>query len=555
MKQGYSANLSSCNKSLYELAWDNMAEGIVIVDGSGSVVAYNAVFENIWSLLDVDILHAPRDRFFTYLNRCVVKARDFKEMQTSDELETVDGRFIHCHKVARDDVGEIWYFRDVSEDHEQQAIVEKHLTEDTLTGLPNRSAFYTELNHQLTMRECRGCNTDNDQFSVVFIDLDGFKSINDSLGHKIGDLYLREVGCRINAVIEESDFLAHINGDKFVACISSVKGAHELSLMLERILSSMNRVYLLENQEIYKSASIGVACYPAHGAEPEMLMRNAEIAMYKAKDKGRNGFHFYADDLEQCAKHRLVLETKLRAAVRDNVFNLYYQPTIGMQDENLLGFEALLRWSDDELGFIGPDVFIPIAESTGLILPIGEWVIREACKQVKAWCDEGHNDIYVAVNLSAIQLQHDQLYDFIVSCVDSYGIQPRNLAIEITESMVMDNMNGAIDLLQRLRAFGILVCMDDFGTGYSSLNYLKSLPIDVLKIDRSFIQDVTENAADSAVVSSIITLGHNLGLTVVAEGVETEAHVDFLKHIDCDIVQGYFFSKPLPAVEAIKPYR
>ena len=328
--------------------------------------------------------------------------------------------------------------------------------------------------------------------------------------------------------------------------------------MAERVIDVFRAPFVLDGQELYITTSIGISVYPGDGQTEELLLRNADIAMYKAKDQGRNNYHFFTSSLERLAKHRLSLETMLRNAVKNEEFELYYQPVLTLGDNveavTLSGFEALLRWETKDQGFIGPDTFIPVAESTGMILPLGEWVLNAACKQAKVWVDMGFLDIKVAINLSAKQFQQTNIFEMILSAIRNAGIGFHNVALEITESMVMQNVHGSIEILSRLREKGISISMDDFGTGYSSLNYLKTLPIDVLKIDRTFVKDVTESKDDRAIASSIITLGHNLDMRIVAEGVETPEQGDFLCSQGCDMVQGYYFGKPLPAKEAIAPY-
>lgn len=538
---------------------ESSQDGILVVDVNEKPTIYNKNFLSMWNISNSWVATSSAKDIYEILRvqlkvpssllELIKNIREQEDIMLTREYELKDARIFETHAIYLSDVGMIWRFRDISEKRKHEELIRYQAYHDGLTNLPNQSLFNDRLNHALKKRA-----RDKIKLAVFCMDLDGFKTINDSLGRSVGDALLMQVSKRLVEALRDDDTVARLGGDEYLILIEDVQSHADVVRLAERVLQVVQKPFFLEGQELYISASIGVSVYPDDGETEELLVRNADIAMYKAKDQGRNCFHFYTSALERLAKHRLSLETKLRAAVKNSSFELYYQPKICLKSMKLKGFEALLRWYDPEQGFIGPDTFIPIAESTGLILAIGEWVIKEACRQAKIWVDQGFDDIYIAVNLSAKQFQKPDLVDQVLKTVDASGIERKHLAVEITESMVMHNVNGAAETLKRFQEESILVCMDDFGTGYSSLNYLKNLPIDVLKIDRTFIKDVTESEDDRAIASSIITLGHNLGLKVVAEGVETEAHVNFLKQQECDIAQGYHYGRPLPAVEAIKPY-
>lgn len=544
---------------LVKATLESSQDGVLVVNVENKPIVFNENFVQMWGVQESWVVSSNARDIYEILRvqlkvpslflELMGKVKDNMGVSSVMEYELKDTRVIETYVVNIKDVGLIWRFRDVSEKRKQEELIRYQAYHDDLTNLPNRSLFNDRLTHALKKRV-----RDRDKLAIFYMDLDGFKTINDSLGHAVGDGLLMQVSKRLVDTLRDDDTVARLGGDEFVVLLEDVTSHADVVRLAERVLQVIQKPFYLEGQELYISTSIGVAVYPDDGDNEELLVRNADIAMYKAKDQGRNCFHFYTTALERLAKHRLSLETKLRAAVKEGSFELYYQPKIDLDGIKLKGFEALLRWYDEEQGFIGPDTFIPIAESTGLILQIGEWVIQEACRQAKIWVDQGFDDIYIAVNLSAKQFQKPDLIDEVLKTIDEAGLERKHLAVEITESMVMHNVHSAVASLKRFQDEGVLVCMDDFGTGYSSLNYLKNLPIDVLKIDRTFIKDVTDSDDDRAIASSIITLGHNLSLKVVAEGVETQDHVDFLLEQRCDIAQGYHYGRPLPAEEAIKPY-
>lgn len=538
---------------------ESSQEGVLVVDKNNRPVVFNNNFTKMWNLSDSWLqLSSGKDIYEivrVQLSEPSLLLEQIKGVSNpgaslnSDYL-LKDGRTIDCYVMNHDDVGLVWSFRDITEKRKQEAVIRYQAHHDALTNLPNRTLFQDRLNHAL-----RKCSRSADKLAIFYMDLDGFKTINDSLGHLTGDELLVQVSHRLEEALREADTVARVGGDEFIVLLEDIEGHAEVVHLAERVLDVFRKPFFLQGQELYITTSIGVAIYPGDGETEELLIRNADIAMYKAKDQGRNNFHFYTSSLERLAKHRLSLETKLRNAVKTQDFQLYYQPKVSLVDGSLKGFEALLRWETSDMGFIGPDTFIPVAEATGMILPLGQWVVEEAARQARAWYDLGFTDCYIAVNLSAKQFQQVDIFRQVMDAIDAVELPHENFAVEITESMIMQNVRGAIDVLADFRKKGITVCMDDFGTGYSSLNYLKTLPIDILKIDRTFIKDIAESPDDRAIASSIITLGHNLGLKVVAEGVEDEVHVEFLKEKRCDIAQGYYYSKPLPAAEVIAKYK
>ncbi len=428
---------------------------------------------------------------------------------------------------------------------------------DDLTGLPNSTLFHDRLSQVLSLAK-----RDGHQIAVLFFNLDRLKLINDSLGRHIGDLLLRAVGERLTHNLRESDSVAHVDeeapsetvarfgGDEFIVLLPRIAKTEDAAIIARRILDMMSQPIPAENRELVISSSIGISVYPADGDSPEALVRNASAAMYRIKEEGGNNFRFYSSDINAKALERLTMATHLRQALEQGQFLLYYQPQVDLKTGQINGVEALMRWQSPDLGMVSPAQFIPLAEEIGLIVPMGEWLLQTAFAQNKAWQDAGLPPITMAVNLSARQFQEKGLVEAVEQAIVETGIDPRFVELELTES-IMQNAEKAIVILNKFRTMGVKISIDDFGTGYSSLSYLKRFPINKLKIDQSFVRESSSNPDDAAIVSAIITLAHTLKLEVIAEGVETEAQCEFLRTQHCDEIQGYLFSKPLPADEVI----
>jgi diguanylate cyclase (GGDEF)-like protein len=415
---------------------------------------------------------------------------------------------------------------------------------DVLTGLPNRSLLQDRLSQAIAYSE----RTLHPVW-VMLIDLDRFKFVNDSMGHKAGDVLLMTVAARLRTALRETDTVARLSGDEFVAILTEHADERLSADIVQRVMDSVAQPVMLGNKEFFVTCSIGVAVYPTDGAPAEALIEHADIAMYRAKKLGRNNFQFYTPAMNEEAMERVRIEGALRNALERNEFVLHYQPQVDLATGAIVGMEALIRWRHPELGMVAPNRFISVAEETGLIVPIGAWVIRTACAQNKLWQEAGLGPLRVAVNLSARQFSSPNLVAELREVLDHTGLPPSLLEIELTESLFMSDVNLAVDLLHSMKALGVKLSIDDFGTGYSSLSYLSRFPIDVLKIDRSFVNDITRDANDAAIVDSIIALAHNLKLAVIAEGVETAEQLAYLREHGCDEMQGYFFSRPLPAQE------
>ncbi|MDY0107388.1 MAG: EAL domain-containing protein, partial [Giesbergeria sp.] len=422
---------------------------------------------------------------------------------------------------------------------EREAFIALH---DPLTQLPNRRNLMEQLDRTLALAERR-----QGRCAVLFIDLDHFKTINDSLGHHAGDQLLCDVARRITQCVRDTDGVARLGGDQFAVLLTDLQAPDDAALVADQLLHAMHSAFTLDQQPITVSPSIGISLYPDDGTTGDALLRCADAAMHHAKESGRGNRQFFQPGMDGRAMEVLQQERLLREAIAHQAFVLHYQPQVSLQDGSLQGFEALVRWQHPERGLVGPDAFIGFAEARGLIAPIGRWVLHEACRQLKAWQDEGLALVPVAVNLSALEFRQRDLVAEIAAVLQATGLPPQYLEVELTESVLMHQTGPVLDTLNALKALGLGVAVDDFGTGYSSLAYLKRYPIDKLKIDRSFVMDAPGDADDVAIVTAIIQMGHSLHLQTVAEGVETPAQMELLQQLGCDRVQGYLISVPMDA--------
>ncbi len=412
---------------------------------------------------------------------------------------------------------------------------------DTLTGLPNRILLADRISQAMAkVAEQGGC------FSLMFIDLDGFKPVNDAFGHHLGDRLLREVALRLRDQLRSQDTLARIGGDEFVLLVR-LSEPDDAPQVAARQVSLLSKSFRVDEHDLQISASVGIALYPGNGQTAEELLMNADAAMYHAKGAGKNGYSFFDVSMNTNARKQLQLLQDLRQALEHNQFRLHYQPKFDAVSGQPVGAEALLRWEHPQQGLLLPEHFIELAEKTGLIIPIGEWVLNEACRQMRAWFDEGYSHWRISVNLSALQFCYSGLVDSVVSVLERHRLPANSLTLEITETTAMSDADASMTVLQRLSQMGVDLSIDDFGTGYSSLMYLKRLPANELKIDRGFVRDLEHDSDDAAIVSAIVALGQALGLRIVAEGVETDTQQSFLTTLGCDALQGFLLGQPLPA--------
>lgn len=418
---------------------------------------------------------------------------------------------------------------------------------DPLTGLPNRALFHTLLSQALAKAQRH-----HRLGAVLFIDLDRFKNINDTLGHPVGDLLLKEAATRLMACLRQSDTIARLGGDEFTILLEEIAHERDAIIVAQKILAALAEPFNLAGHEVFVTASIGISLFPHDGNDVEALLKNADTALYRTKEQGRNGYTLYTAEMNALALKRMALENSLRRAVERSEFLLHYQPRVALDTGRVICVEALLRWQHPELGLVMPDQFISLAEETGLIMPVGEWVLRTACAQAKAWQASGFPALRVSVNLSARQFSQPGIVAQVAKALSDAGLAPNSLELELTESTVMQDAEDAIAKLNALKQLGVYLSIDDFGAGYSSLEYLKHFPIDTLKIDRSFVQDVPGNSDDGAIVRAIIAMAHSLKIKVTAEGVETAEQLGFLRAYQCDEMQGYYFGMPLPTHEFLK---
>jgi diguanylate cyclase (GGDEF)-like protein/PAS domain S-box-containing protein len=469
------------------------------------------------------------------------------EYQTQDENGATRWFCVNGQPVF-DENGQFDGYRGTGSDITERKLTEQrvhHVAQhDVLTGLPNRSLLQDRLGQAIAYSSRSG-----HPVWVMLIDLDRFKFVNDSMGHKAGDVLLVTVAARLRSSLRDSDTVARLSGDEFVVILSEHQDQRLSPDIVQRVMDSVAQPVMLGTKEFFVTCSIGVAVYPSDGTPADSLIEHADIAMYRAKKLGRNNFQFYTPAMNEESLERVRIEGALRNAVERNEFVLHYQPQVDLASGQIVGMEALIRWRHPELGMVPPVRFVGVAEETGLIVQIGAWVMRTACAQNKAWQEAGLGRLRVAVNLSARQFGAADLIESIERVLADTGLDPDCLEIELTESLFMSEASAAVDLLHRMKSLGVNLSIDDFGTGYSSLSYLSRFPIDVLKIDRSFVADITHDANDAAIVTSIITLAHNLKLSVIAEGVETAEQLDYLRSHGCDEMQGYFFSRPVEAAE------
>mgnify|MGYP001024941231 CR=1 FL=1 len=539
---------------LYANAFENSGEPMLICDPQNRIVNINAAFtrQTGYSLDDVrgrnpSMFSAGKTPKAVYEALWAgLRDHDYWQGELWDRKKSgeVYPKWAAISAIRDEQQAVAFYiasFSDITERKENEARIDYLAHHDALTGLINRYNLGNRLSQALlTAQRDRQC------VAVMFIDMDRFKTINDTLGHHVGDLLLIEVARRLKESVRESDIVARLGGDEFVVALTGMAAGMDALPVAEKILRALGMPYQIDGNQLHSSPSIGIAIYPGDGEDDTTLMRNADTAMYHAKERGRNNVQFFTAALNTAANERLALENDLRQALRDGQLRLAYQPQIRASDLSVFGVEALTRWHHPSHGEIPPLKFIPIAEESGLIEPLGNWVLDQACRQLAEWRQHGLGNLRMAVNLSAQQLRSPLLLETVAEVLQRHGLQGHDLELEITESMAMENPELAIRQLRGLRELGIQLAIDDFGTGYSSLAYLKRLPIQILKLDRTFVRDIETDESDAEISAATLALAHNLGLKVVAEGVETDAQRDFLIRHECDYLQGFLFGKPLP---------
>ncbi|SDG33613.1 diguanylate cyclase (GGDEF) domain-containing protein [Pelagibacterium luteolum] len=538
----------------FEAAVDNMAHGLCMIDAEHRLVICNANYASLYDLppelqrpgtLLTDILDhrfdagmRPVDGPMAFLHRRVQTITEGK--RAVDICEFENGQIISVVHQPMPDGGWVETHQDITEQRRSEARIHHLARHDALTDLPNRTLF----NEEMAMGESRIRR--GEMMAVLCFDLDHFKIINDTLGHAVGDAVLIEVAARINHAKRDHECAARLGGDEFALLAGPLKSPTDAAALAERLIAAISQPMEIEGHRVIIGTSIGIAVAPHDGESSETLLKNADLALYRAKGDGRGNYRFFEKGMDAAMQHRRTIESGLRLGLTRDEFSLVYQPLMDLDSSRVSCMEALLRWEHSELGVVSPVEFIPVAEEIGFIVPLGEWVLREACRAAAAW----PSDIRIAVNLSPVQFKSHRLIEVVRRALDDAGLSADRLELEITESVMLTDHDQALDTLHTLRAMGIRISMDDFGTGYSSLSYLRAFPFDKIKIDRSFIEDVGSQDANLEIIKAVIALGKSLGMSTTAEGVETEAQLDAVRAHGCTEVQGFLFSRPLSETDA-----
>ncbi len=535
---------------------DNVVDGIITIDEHGIIESANPTFNRIFGLHGQDIIGRSITTLITastlptyhlYSDRCfnnALQSNEFCELigKGADQSELPIEIALSRMQIA-DRRLFIAVVRDITERKEAQERLVYQANYDELTGLPNRVLFRDRLGQAIARAK-----REDQLVGVVFFDLDHFKRVNDMLGHHAGDQLLLGASKRLQEILRESDTVARPGGDEFMVILGSIRHVDEITNIVTNLLQSLEKPFLIEGQEAFVSASAGIAIYPFDDAGIDNLVKDADTAMFRAKAQGGNSYQYFKAEMNASAVERLKLDSALRHALERNEFELNYQPRVDLNTGAIRGVEVLLRWHSPELGSISPTQFIPILEETGLIMPVGDWVLKTACEQARRWQDAGY-DLCVSVNLSVRQFRQKDLVNHFRSIWNAAGINPGGLELEITEGLLIENMDAAARILNEFHNDGVRISIDDFGIGYSSLSYLKRFPIDIIKIDRSFVRDIIDDPDDAAITAAIVALARSLRMKVTAEGIETKAQLDYLKSLRCDEAQGFYFSVPLPVLE------
>lgn len=537
--------------SLVKATLESSDEGIVVLSQEGEIVEYNRKFCSMWEVPKLVMDSKKESKLREHMQNQLKDPISFTNWLNSlkdktahlDILKLKNGKILDCYsqpqKLNEVAVGRVLNFSDITERVKMEEELQHQALYDSLTGLPNRVLLQHKLREAMAQAD-----KNHSYFSVMFIDLDRFKLINDSLGHDIGDELLKQTAIRLLANMREEDTLARLGGDEFVVLMTNIKNQAIILEKANAIVRLFQEPFNIANRHVTVTASIGTCVYPDDGKTIEELLKNSDSAMYQVKESGANNFQFYTPAMNSKALEALDQEIQLRQAIKNNELFLCYQPQFDLYTEKLIAAEALIRWNHPEKGLLLPIDFVPLAEKTGLIIPIGEWIIRKACYQIKKWQNAGYPPIRIAINISAIQLNQPNFIMMIQSILSETNLEPKHLELELTENIVISSVE-IFNRVAQLKNMGISITIDDFGTGYSNLTYLKKLPLDRLKIDSSFIQNIQNAHDDEVIVRAIVALAKNLNLEVMAEGVETQNQINFLKKQQCNQIQGYFFSRPL----------
>ncbi len=517
---------------------DNVPDGVLSVDVTGTILSCNPAAGKLLAM--------PQNELIGMKLADLVKPLDGQDGEAV-AIRKDGSRFpaeTTCSAMHDEMQAQIVILRDITERKNAEDKLIQLANYDPLTGLPNRTLLRDRLMHSIHYARHH-----KRLVGLIFMDLDRFKNVNDTLGHQYGDALLKLIGERLSSILRESDTVARMGGDEFMIIVEDVHQQDQIAETATRILQAVATPVQLGEKNVLVSTSLGITVYPTDGTDPDRLIKNADTAMYRAKELGRNNYQYFTEEMNTAAMERLEMEQELRSALQNNEFLLYFQPRIAMQSNTLTGVEALLRWQHPHKGLILPGRFISILEDTALIVPVGEWVLRSACQQLRSWLDNGGPKIKMAVNISARQFQDQELVNMLRNILNETGVPPELIEIEITESLLMDNLQTTIQVLQEFHRIGVLVSVDDFGTGYSSLSYLLQFPLDNIKIDQSFIARIPDDPSACTITKAVIALGKSMQLKVTAEGIETTAQADFVRAEGCDEGQGFLFARPMPATQ------
>ena len=555
----------SAEKERAQMMLNSIGDAVLSIDLEGRITYLNAVAEKTTGWMREEAAGKDVDDVFIIIDGSTRKPC-LNPLKTALEQNKTVGLTPHCILIRRDGnefaiedsaapihdphgatTGAVIVFHDVSVARAIEAEMSHLAQHDTLTKLPNRTLLQDRVSQAITTAGRNGT-----RIAVLFVDLDGFKHINDSLGHAIGDRLLQSVAKRLLASVRTSDTVCRVGGDEFVVLLSEVAHAGDAGVKAGKILAALNAPLEIDQHNLRVTASIGVTTYPEDGQETAMLIKNADLAMYQAKENGRNNYQFFEKGMNVRALERQSVEENLCFALDRGELVMHYQPKINLKTGEITGVEALIRWQHPERGLIGPLQFISVAEDCGLMLPIGNWVLRESCRQAKAWQDAGLRPIEMAVNVSSVEFRNEDFLEGLRAILEETGLSPHYLGLELTESVLMQHAEFTVPVLKKLKAMGVRLAIDDFGTGYSSLSYLRQFPIDTLKVDQSFVNGINADTDDATIINAVINMGSNLKHRVIAEGVETVEQVAFLQAHGCDEGQGYYFSRPVPASQFAK---
>ena len=533
-------------------------DGILVLDSQNNVVIFNQQFFTLWEIAppvkEQDsnwILNLISQQLISPI-ACDLKAEEsHNHSKKYNLLKLHNGKILESYfqiqQLENEEVGLVWGFRDVTPREQPKVFLNYETFHDNLTKLPRRKILTNKLSKAIDQAK-----QNSYMLAVIFVDLNRFKKINETLGYQVGDLLLQQVGNRLKDCIREDDTIARWGNDEFTLLLPKINNPDETNVVANRLIAAFQSPFHIANKPIHITLSIGIATYPQHGRDAETLLKNADLALSQAQKLRTHNYQYYNPNFSSQTHDLLTLENLLYSALKNQEFIIYYQPIVNVLTGKIAKMEALLRWNNPQLGLVPPYIFIPLAEENGSIVPIGEWVLQTACIQNKTWQNMGFPPIKMSVNLSVRQFQQPNLVSTVINILEQTQLQPSCLELEITESITMQNTQFTKTILTKLARMGINLSMDDFGTGYSSLSYLKQFPFHTLKIDRSFVKDLHSDSPDIAIVNAVITLGKGLNLNVVAEGVETEELKNLLKNLGCEYIQGYLFSKPVPAEEATK---